>query len=152
MLYLLLKWLHVLAAIVAVGANITYGIWLVRASRQPDALPFTLRGIKVIDDRLANPAYGLLLVTGLVMVFTGRLSLTTPWLLAALVLFVLVGLIGLLGFTPSLNRQIRLLDSEGPDSPGYRAAARQGIVLGVILVVLVMVIVYLMVMKPGLWG
>lgn len=107
MLYLLLKWLHVLAAIVAVGANITYGVWLARASRQPDALPFTLRGIKLIDDRLANPAYGLLLVTGLVMVFTGRLSLTTPWLLAALVLYGLVALVGLLGFTPALNRQIR---------------------------------------------
>jgi uncharacterized membrane protein len=151
MLYLLLKWLHVLAAIVAVGANVTYGIWLVRASRQPDALPFTLRGIKVIDDRLANPAYGLLLATGLVMVFTGRLSLTTPWLLTALILFVLVGLIGLLGFTPTLSRQIRLLDSEGINSPAYQAAARRGIMLGAILAVLVVVIIYLMVVKPGLW-
>ena len=151
MLYLLLKWLHVLAAIVAVGANITYGIWLARASRQPDALPFTLRGIKLIDDRLANPAYGLLLVTGLAMMFTGRLSLTTPWLLTALVLFVLVVLVGLLGFTPTLTRQIRLLDSEGIDSPGYQAAARRGIMIGVILAVLVTVIIYLMVVKPGLW-
>jgi hypothetical protein len=58
MLYLLLKWLHVLAAIVAIGANVTYGIWIARASRNPDVLPFTLRGIKLIDDRIANPAYG----------------------------------------------------------------------------------------------
>jgi uncharacterized membrane protein len=91
MLYLLVKWLHVLAAIAAVGANITYGIWIARASRQPDALPFTLRGIKLIDDRLANPAYGLLLITGLLMVFNVGLSLTTPWLLTALVLYVTVG-------------------------------------------------------------
>lgn len=152
MLYLLLKWLHVLAAIVAVGANITYGVWLALASRQPDALPFTLRGIKLIDDRLANPAYGLLLVTGLVMVFTGRLPLTTPWLLAALVLYGLVALIGLFGFTPALSRQIRLLDSEGVQSPGYRAAARRAITMGGILAVLVIVIIYLMVMKPALWG
>ena len=46
MLYLLLKWVHVLAAVAAVGANLTYGIWLNRASREPPALPFTLRGIK----------------------------------------------------------------------------------------------------------
>src|SRR3989304_370722 len=63
--YLLLKWLHVLAAIVAVGSNVTYGIWIARASRSPEALPFTLRGIKLIDDRVANPAYGLLLATAL---------------------------------------------------------------------------------------
>ena len=152
MLYLLLKWLHVLAAIVAVGANVTYGIWIARASRSPDALPFTLRGIKLIDDRLANPAYGLLLVTGLLMVFTVRLPLTTPWLLTALVLFVLVGLVGSLGYTPTLRRQIELLDSEGFHSPNYQALARRGTILGVVLAVLVIVIVYLMVVKPGLWA
>jgi type II secretory pathway component PulM len=38
MLYLLLKWLHVLAAIVAFGADVTYGIWIARASRKPEAL------------------------------------------------------------------------------------------------------------------
>ena len=73
MLYLLLKWLHVLAAIVALGANLTYGIWIAHASRHPEALSFTLRSIKLIDDRVANPAYGLLLVTGLLMVFVVRL-------------------------------------------------------------------------------
>src|SRR5512144_2182601 len=107
MLYLLLKWLHVLSAIVAVGANITYGIWIARASRNPDFLPFTLRCIKLIDDRLANPAYGALLITGLLMVFTVRFPLTTPWLLTALVLYVLVALVGLFGYTPTLRRQIQ---------------------------------------------
>jgi uncharacterized membrane protein len=152
MLYLLLKWLHVLAAIVAVGANVTYGIWIARASRSPEALPFTLRGIKLIDDRVANPAYGLLLVTGFLMVFTVRLPLTTPWLLTALVLFVLVGLVGSLGYTPTLRRQIQVLDSEGFHSPNYQALARRGTILGVVLAVLVIIIVYLMVVKPGLWA
>lgn len=52
MTFLLLKWLHILSAIAAVGANITYGIWLRRASPKPEVLPFTLRTIKLIDDRL----------------------------------------------------------------------------------------------------
>ncbi len=42
MLYLIIKWLHVLLAIVAVGTNITYGVWLARAERSPEVLPFTL--------------------------------------------------------------------------------------------------------------
>lgn len=150
MLYLLLKWLHVLAAIIAVGANFTYGIWITRASRNPEALSFTLRSIKLIDDRIANPAYGLLLITGLLMTFVGQLPLTTPWLLASLILYVLVVLIGLLGYTPTLRRQIQLLDSKGFHSPEYQALARRGTLLGIILVVLVIVIVYLMVVKPEL--
>lgn len=152
MLYLLLKWLHVLAAIVAVGSNVTYGIWIVRAFRSPEALPFTLRGVKLIDDRVANPAYGLLLATGLLMVFVVQLPLTTPWLLTALVLYVIVVLVGLLGYTPTLRHQIRMLESEGFHSPNYQALARRGTVLGLVLAILVIVIVFLMVVKPGLWA
>lgn len=68
MLYELTKWVHILAAIVAIGANATYGIWLARAAGKDEVLPFTLGTIKLIDDRIANPAYGLLLLSGLLMV------------------------------------------------------------------------------------
>jgi uncharacterized membrane protein len=151
-LYLLIKWLHVLSAITAVGANITYGIWIARASQSPDVLPFTLRNIKLIDDRLANPAYGLLLVTGLLMAFVAPLPLTTPWLTTALVLYVIVLLVGLLGYSPTLRRQIQALDSEGFSSPAYSALAGRGTLLGIVLAVLVVIIVFLMVVKPALWG
>jgi uncharacterized membrane protein len=152
MSFLILKWLHVMAAIVAVGSNITYSIWIARASRNPEVLPFTLRGIKVIDDRLANPGYGVLLLTGLLMVFTVKLPLTTPWLLTALILYVLVVLLGLIGYTPTLRRQIQALDSDGFQSVEYQALARRGRILGMILAVLVIIIIFLMVVKPGLWA
>ena len=150
MLYLLLKWIHILSAIVAVGSNATYGVWLARAARNGEVLPFTLRTIKLIDDRLANPAYGLLVVTGLLMVFRVRLSLATPWLLTGLILYVILVLVGLLGYTPTLRSQIQLLESEGISSPGYQAIARRGTILGMALAVLAIVIVFLMVVKPGI--
>ena len=152
MLFSILKWLHVLAAIIAVGANATYGIWLARASRSADFLPFTLRTIKLIDDRVANPAYVLLLLTGLAMAFVLPLPLTTPWLLTALVLFLILVLVGLGGYTPTLRRQIQLIESEGSQSPNYQALARRGTLLGVILAILAIAIVFLMVVKPGLWA
>jgi uncharacterized membrane protein len=152
MLYPLLKWLHVLLAITAIGANLTYGIWIARAARQTDALPFTLRGVKLLDDRLANPAYGLLFVTGLLMVIVGDLQLTTPWLLTALILYVMMGLVGFFGYTPTLRGQIRVLESEGFQSPGYQALARRGTILGIVVAVLVIAIVFLMVVKPALWA
>jgi uncharacterized membrane protein len=150
--YLLLKWLHILSAIVAVGANITYGIWLARGRRNPDALPFTLRGIKLIDDRLANPAYGLLLITGLLMAYVGGLPLTTPWLLTALVLYVIVALVGFIGYSPTLRRQIEVLDREGIQSANYQSLAEHGANLGRVLAVLVTSIIFLMVVKPALWA
>jgi uncharacterized membrane protein len=78
--------------------------------------------------------------------------LTTPWLLTALVLYVVLVLVGLLGYTATLRRQIQVLDSEGFGSSSYQALARRGTMLGVALAVLVMVIVFLMVVKPGLWA
>ena len=152
MIYSLLKWLHVLAAITAVGSNITYGIWIGRASTRPEVLPFTLRGIKIIDDRVANPAYGLLLITGLLMVWVARFQLATPWILSALILYVALLLLGVLGYTPTLKRQIAVLEASGSDSEEYRSMAGRGTLLGILLAVLAIAIVFLMVVKPALWG
>ena len=83
-MYAVLKLLPIFFTFVAVGTNITYGVWLARAARDSEHLPVVLRGLKILDDRLANPASGLLLlllVTGLAMIFVGRLSLATPWLI-----------------------------------------------------------------------
>lgn len=149
MLYLILKWLHVLLAIAAIGANITYGVWISRASRKPEVLPFTLRGVKILDDRIANPAYGLLLVTGVALVFVGGWSFTTPWILISLALYVVAVLLGLFGYTPTLRRQIQLAESGSLNSPEYAAVAQRGTILGIILAVVVVAIVFLMVVKPG---
>jgi uncharacterized membrane protein len=149
MLFLTVKWIHVLAAITAVGANVTYGIWIARASREPKVLPFVLRNIRVIDNRLANPCYGLLLVTGVAMALLLPLPLTTHWLLTAIVLYVAAALIGILAYAPVLREQIRLLDSVGLEAPGYAAAARKGTLLGILVTLDAVIIVFLMVVKPA---
>jgi uncharacterized membrane protein len=66
--YLTLKLLHILLAITALGANLTYGVWIARSKMQPEFATFALRGVKFIDDRIANPSYLLLLPTGAAMV------------------------------------------------------------------------------------
>jgi uncharacterized membrane protein len=148
--YEVIKFFHVLLAIVAVGFNATYGIWLARAARQPEHEAFTLRGVKLLDDRFANPAYALLLVTGLLMVWIGDLDLTQFWLLAALVLYAIVVILGLLVYTPTLRNQIAVLESSGAASTEFQALTRRGTALGIVLAVDVIVIVFLMVTKPTL--
>ena len=147
-LYAIVKWLHVLLAIAAVGTNLTYGVWLTRAGRDPAALPFTLRGVKILDDRIANPAYGLLLLSGVMLLALGPWMPPPTWLVAALVIFVVVVVIGTVGYTPTLRSQIRLAESSGPASPEYQRLATRGQRLGILLAVLVVAISFLMVVKP----
>jgi uncharacterized membrane protein len=152
MLYSTIKWLHILAAILALGANATYGIWLARVRRNPEALAFTLKTIKLIDDRLANPAYGGGLVTGLLLVWLGPYGLASPWLVVALVLYAGLLLLGLFGYSPLLRAQIRAAETSGAESAEYAALSRRGTVYGIILAVIVVAIEFLMTTKPQLWG
>lgn len=149
--YLLLKWLHILAAITLIGAHITYGVWIVRGSSHPEALPFTLRNVKWLDTRISVPAYGVLLATGAAMSSTVRAWLTAPWLLAGWVLFVLVFAAHLIWYSPVLKKMIDLLDREGLQSGSFQDAAAREMKLGIALTVLMVLIVFLMTVKPRLW-
>jgi uncharacterized membrane protein len=146
--YTFFKFLHVLLAIVAVGFNASYGIWLARVAREPEHQAHVLRGIKVLDDRFANPAYGLLLVTGLVMVWVGDVDLTQFWLAGGIALYVLAVVIGLFVYTPTLRDQIRAL--EAGDASTFDRLSARGRLVGILLAVDVVVIVFLMVTKPAL--
>ena len=146
----IVKFLHILFAIIAVGFNASYGVWLARAARQPDHEGYVLRGVKVLDDRFANPAYGLLLVTGLIMVAISPFELTTFWIALALALYALAIVVGLVVYTPTLRKQIAVYESDGPRSPEFGRLATRCRVVGILLAVNVVVIVFLMVTKPTL--
>jgi uncharacterized membrane protein len=148
-LYTTVKFLHILLAITAVGFNASYAIWTQRAARSPRHLDFALRGVKFMDDRVANPAYGLLLLSGLTMVFVGHLSLSTFWIAAALLLWLIAMGLGFLLYTPTLRRQIEALAGGGPESVEYKALTRRGTVVGITTSIVVLAIVVLMVFKPG---
>jgi uncharacterized membrane protein len=148
--YLLLKFVHVLLAIIAIGFNASYPIWLARARKEPEHALYALRGIKTLDDRFANPAYALLLVLGLGMTFMAGIPLSTFWIAAALVLYVLLVVGGLVVYSPTLKGQIAALESGGPTSPEFLRLGRRGTVVGILLSVDVIVIVFLMVTKPTL--
>src|SRR4030088_1970578 len=105
-LFVVLKFIHIVAAIVAVGMNISYGIWIGRAGNDPTQTGFAVKTIRFIDNRIANPAYGLLLITGLLMVFTLPVPITTLWIVLALVLWLALILVGIFAYTPTLRTQV----------------------------------------------
>lgn len=149
-LYEGLKFVHVLLAIVALGSNITYALWLRRAAAAPDHASQLLAGVKALDDRLANPAYALLLITGLGMVFEADIPFSTFWIWASLVLYGLVLIGGVALFTPVLRRQVAMAGAGRAGSSEYGQIATRGGIVGAAVNVLVVVIVFLMVTKPTL--
>ena len=145
----LIKFVHVLLAIVAVGFNASYGIWLARSANAPQATQsHVLRTIKFLDDRIANPAYGLLLVTGVWMIFSAGIPVRL-WIALSIGLWLVLVVVGLGVYTPTLRDQIRVLESEGAGSEEYQRLSSRGRTLGIVLGIIVIVIVFLMVTKPA---
>jgi uncharacterized membrane protein len=143
-----LKLVHVVAAIVAVGTNITYFVWLARAKSGAPSDTFALEGIRALDARLANPAYIVLPITGIGMVLVGDLEFDTFWIATAIVLYIAMAAFAGLFFTPSLKRQIAAAASGEPEGV-YRAAARRTTATGLMTMAFIAVILYLMVIQPS---
>jgi uncharacterized membrane protein len=147
--YLVLKYIHIASAITAVGANITYGVWNARSQGEPSHLGFALKGIKFLDDRIANPAYGVLLVTGLIMVFAGSWGFKL-WVVLALILFAILVVVAVAVYSPLLRRMIQAVDAGSTASAEFSGMVRQNRILGGVFGLIVALILVMMVFKPTL--
>jgi uncharacterized membrane protein len=146
-LYGLLRLLHVLLAVLAVGGNLTYVLWLRHAEREPEHLAFTIRGIRRIDRTVANPAYALLLVTGLAIVFTTGQP-WAPWLVTAVAIYVAAAAIGYFVFGPVVRRELAAFERGGVGDPEYRRLRGHARTLSWVTTAMVLAILALMVLKP----
>ena len=144
-LYVVLKFIHILSAITAVGANITYGVWNARSQAEPAHLGFALKGVKFLDDRIANPAYGVLLLTGLLMIFIGSWSITSLWIILALLVVLAVAV-----YSPLLRDLIKLVDAGDTSSPEFSRLAGRNRIMGPAFGAIVVLILVTMVFKPTL--
>ena len=118
------------------------GLWRIAAAGQdPDQAGRVLRGISRLNQRVANPAYALLLLTGIVLVVDGDWSWADPWLVTSLVLFALLAGVAVLGHTIALRRQ---LDGSDDHRVARRTAVTGGLTAGLLIVITV-----IMITKPG---
>ena len=146
-LLILLKLIHVGAAIMAVGPNATYVLWLRAAGRDRDRLAFAIRGVREMDRRLAVPAYGILLLTGVLMVVLGVYDFTQLWLLLAIALYLVVAIAGMTVMGPAIKR-FRDEAARDPNSAAFDQARATSIRYTWGSVIILLVIVTLMVTKP----
>lgn len=148
-IWLVFKFVHILAVISAVGANATYQFWYSRAGREPARLVWVIENIRVLDRRVANPSYIVALLAGIATVITGSFSFESLWIAASIALYVLVAVIGIALYAPAMRRQLALATAD-PASSEYGSAAARSRMLGGLATGLVLVIVALMVFKPTL--
>lgn len=147
--YLGLKWLHLVAACVAFGSNITHIFWLVSAQGDPVNRARILKTIKTIDDRLSVPAYVVTILAGAVM-WLWRWPLDASWVIASIVLTALLAVMGIL-YGPVMKKWIRLAEARPWGDEELAALARNLIFWWAVISLSVLVILYLMVRKPALW-
>src|SRR5262249_32849619 len=152
MLFVVLKFLHVLAAIIAVGFNASYGLLIGRArsgGADDREMLFALRTVKVMDDYVANPCYVLLLLTGVGMVHLAGYPWSLKWIHGSLGLLIVVAVLGFAFYTPTLRKQIAVLETRGMTDPEFARLGTRGAILGGVLALIVVAIAALMVFKPS---
>ena len=143
--------LHILSALVGVGATVSYFFWLRRAVLVPESRAFTLETIRLLERWMVTPAYIIVLLTGLGLIDRASWAWSTPWLeLSILLLVVLMGLVGV--HARVIKRQIALATDSPGNSAEYDSAHARGRFILLAKVVVIVALVYLMVFKPPLWG
>ncbi|MBC8100260.1 MAG: DUF2269 family protein [Armatimonadetes bacterium] len=148
-LYSILVYAHILLALMAVGFNFTYVVWIMRGTRSPETLPFALKGVKFLDDYLANPMYLAAGVTGVLMIAMGKE--VKSWLWVAVGLYVVDMLAAYLIYTPLLSRQIKTLADNGFTSSQYKTVAQRSNIVGALLGVGALIIIALKIFEPSFW-
>ena len=148
-LYITLKWLHIVSAVIALGSNITHFFWLLSANSDPVNRANILRLVKKIDDRLAVPSYAITGACGITM-WLWQWPTWSPWIITSLVIFTVLTIMGI-AFGPFMHKWIALAKDQSPDNQPLFILNRRltiwwgGICIGAV------VILYLMIWKPILW-
>lgn len=152
MLYLGVKYVHIIAAIFLFGFGMGSYLYLIAASRtaNPHVIAHVARMVVRFDTWITTPAGFVQIITGyLLMKFSG-LPMTTDWLLASLIIFLCVGSLWL----PVLILQKRLFamaSSAGEAGQGldeqYQAVYQKWFWMGVAGFTGMFVIVLMMVTK-----
>ena len=93
MLYLCLKYLHIVAAIFLFGFGMGSYLYLIAASRtaNPQVIAHVARMVVRFDTWITTPAGFIQIITGYALIKLAGLPLSTDWVLTALVIFLCVG-------------------------------------------------------------
>ena len=152
-LYFLVKYLHVLGAIVILGTGGGIAFFMLMAHRSQDAefIARTAAVVVIADALFTLSAVILQPISGGLLMMLSATSITERWLLASLALYVVAGLF----WVPVVFMQIEMRDlarkaaaESAPLPPRYFALYRRWFVFGFPGFGATMLILWLMIAKP----
>jgi uncharacterized membrane protein len=153
MLYFIVKYLHVLGAIVILGTGtgIAFFMLMAHRSRDPAFVARTATTVVIADMLFTLTAVLLQPVTGGLLMALSATMLAERWLVASLALYALAGLF----WIPVIFMQIEMRNlaraavaQHGPLPPRYFALFRRWCLFGIPGFGSVMMILWLMIAKP----
>jgi uncharacterized membrane protein len=153
-LYELSVFVHVSAVVVGFGA--TFGealLFPVAMKAGVRHLPFVHQVQLAINQRLASPALGVIILTGIYQTIDGDWGFGSFWISATFAIALVLGGINGAYFIPTDRRLAaqaqKEIDETGDVSDGYRRAARTEGIVGAVTGLLVLAAIFLMITKPG---
>jgi uncharacterized membrane protein len=152
-LYEVLLFVHIVAAIVWVGGAVMINVFATRAARSKDPQrgASVSRDIEWIGQRIIAPTTLVLLAMGLIMVgVNDAWTIGQAWIILALVGFGLTFLAGILFFGPESGRIAKGIEERGAEDQEVQRRIRRIIATSRFDLVLLVLIVADMVFKPGL--
>ncbi len=155
MVFLWLKWIHVLSAVVLLGTGIGIAFFMFRANatKEIGIIRFALKNAVLADLLFTLPAIGLVPITGHFLMQMGPVSIKDRWIHISFTLFLVAGLCWLAAFY--LQWRMRRLTDEAAEngtelSPVYWKYERLWLGLGVIAFPAIVGIFFLMVFQPSI--
>jgi uncharacterized membrane protein len=147
--YTLVKYVHVLAAMVWVGGVFYSQVLAARAGRSddPGELPRTARAIGALGLKLFLPTAIILFVAGFTLVLM-RWQFSQLWVSLGMATWLILVLLGALYLGPNGAKVGKLFATEGPTSVAAREGLSKIFLVTRLQLVLLAFVVFLMVAKP----
>jgi len=151
--FLIVKWLHILSATLLFGTGLGSAFYKYMADRHGDlhTIANTNKTLVTADWIFTTPTVILQPVTGITLMFLQGYSLTEPWLVISIALFILAGSCWLYVVYLQISMRDLSMDAmkQGATlSDKYHSQARTWFCLGVAAFISIIVVYYLMVFKP----
>jgi uncharacterized membrane protein len=153
-LYDISVFVHVSAVVVGFGATFAEAIMFPVAMKAGVRhLPYVHQLQLAINQRMAGPALGLIILTGIYQTIDGDWGFGSFWISATILIAIVLGAMIGAYFVPTDRRLVvqaqREIDETGNVSDDYQRQARREGVMGAVAGLLVIAAVFLMVTKPG---
>ena len=150
--YLILKLIHILAAVVVMGtgAGIAFFMFMANRSNNPQVIYITAKHVILGDWIFTTPAVITQIITGIFLMNMQGYSFSAPWFYWVVGLFIFIGLCWL----PVLRIQYKLRElakisvDSNQVTPEFKSLMKTWTLLGIPAFIAILGIFWLMVFKP----